>query len=96
MSRMEALIDLMFDDIARIEGLTRLTRLARERGKDGERWLERVFATRLKQIAESTLEVLEETGDPIGRLLAQAASTADSEARLAVEGALSSGRIPGQ
>ncbi len=62
----------MLADDTSVEALTRLTRLARERGKDGERWLERTIAAQLRQLAEPALAVAVETGEPIGRVLARA------------------------
>ena len=53
------------------QGLTRLTRMAQELGEAGEGWLQQVFARRLGQTAEWAVEIVAETGDPIGRVLAR-------------------------
>ncbi len=60
----------MLTDAATPEGLTRLTRLARDRGSDGEQWLQRVCERRLETVAMPAIEIAVETGDPIGRILA--------------------------
>ncbi len=53
------------------EGLTRLTRIAQDQGDAGEDWLRRVFERRFGPTVKWVIDVVEETGDPIGRVLAQ-------------------------
>jgi len=71
------------DDTIRERLLTVLTRLAQQEatatGQPGVRWLERALAGHLEKLAEPALQVILETGEPLGERLAAAIREAGPE-----------------
>jgi len=81
-----ALLDRVLDEVddaTRERLLTVLTRLAQQEatatGEPGVRWLERALAGDLETLAEPALQVVLETGEPAGEILAAAIREAGSD-----------------